>query len=91
MIEMLTAHIITQSTIVLIQVFAAICLVTFFFEVQNKGDDLTVIVLLMLLGFSGMMFGLFISIFCDSLSAANFVASGTFFPMIMLCGKIVLF
>lgn len=30
--------------------------------------------------------GLFISIFCDSHTMANFMATGSFYPMVILCG-----
>lgn len=84
--ELLLAHIITQSTVMLLQCIEIVVLAAFIFNTENNGDNLTVIVLLMLLGFSGMLYGLFISIFCDSHTMANFMATGSFYPMIICCG-----
>lgn len=84
--EMLLAHIICQTVVMLIQCVEIVCLATFIFGTENNGDNLTVILLLFLLGFSGMLYGLFISIFCDSHTMANFMATGSFYPMIILCG-----
>lgn len=88
--ELLLAHIITQSTVMLVQCAEIVILAAFIFETHNHGDNLTVVLLLMMLGFAGMLFGLFISIFCDSHTMANFMATGSFYPMIILCGELSL-
>lgn len=85
--ELLLAHIITQSSVMFLQCIEIVILSAFIFDTQNHGDNATVIVLLMMLGFAGMLYGLFISIFCDSHTMANFMATGSFYPMIILCGK----
>jgi len=85
--ELLMAHIITQSTVMLVQCTEIVVLAAFIFDTENHGDNLTVILLLMMLGFAGMLYGLFISIFCDSHTMANFMATGSFYPMIILCGE----
>lgn len=85
--ELLLAHIITQSTVMLVQCAEIVILATFIFDTNNHGDNFTVVLLLMMLGFAGMLYGLFISIFCDSHTMANFMATGSFYPMIILCGK----
>jgi ABC-type multidrug transport system permease subunit len=85
--ELLLAHIITQSTVMLVQCAEIVILAAFIFNTDNQGDNLTVILLLMMLGFAGMLYGLFISIFCDSHTMANFMATGSFYPMIILCGE----
>lgn len=85
--ELLLAHIITQSTVMLIQCAEIVILAAFIFNTNNHGDNFTVILLLMMLGFAGMLYGLFISIFCDSHTMANFMATGSFYPMIILCGE----
>jgi ABC-2 type transporter len=89
--ELLLAHIITQSTVMLVQCMEIVVLSAFIFNTVNQGDNFTVIFLLMLLGFAGMLYGLFISIFCDSHTMANFMATGSFYPMIILCGKLPIF
>ncbi|XP_049284183.1 ABC transporter G family member 20 isoform X1 [Anopheles funestus] len=85
-LELLLAHIITQTSIMLLQCLEIILLATFLFDAQNQGSNITVVGLLMLLGFAGMLYGLLISIFCDAHSTANFMATGSFYPMIILCG-----
>ncbi|XP_053695189.1 ABC transporter G family member 20 [Sabethes cyaneus] len=85
-LELLLAHIITQTSIMLLQCVEIILLATFVFDVQNQGSNVTVVGLLMLLGFAGMLYGLLISIFCDAHSTANFMATGSFYPMIIMCG-----
>lgn len=107
--ELLMAHILTQSVIVFLQCTEVIFFIGVVFGTQNNGDNLTVIVLLSLTGFAGMLFGkcdssdketqfcqnyihfsciagLLISIFCESHTMANFVSTGAFYPMIVLCG-----
>lgn len=86
--ELLLAHIITQSSVMLVQCAEIVVLSVFIFDTQNHGDNVTVVVLLMMLGFAGMLYGLFISIFCDSHTMANFMATGSFYPMIILCGML---
>uniref|UniRef100_A0A182SQH1 ABC transmembrane type-2 domain-containing protein n=1 Tax=Anopheles maculatus TaxID=74869 RepID=A0A182SQH1_9DIPT len=85
-LELLLAHILTQTSIMLLQCLEIILLATFLFDAQNQGSNITVVGLLMLLGFAGMLYGLLISIFCDAHSTANFMATGSFYPMIILCG-----
>lgn len=84
--EMLLAHIFTQSVIVFLQCIEIIFFIGFFFGTVNKGDNSTIIALLSLNGFAGMLFGLLISVYCESHTMANFVATGAFYPMIILCG-----
>lgn len=85
--ELLLAHILTQSTVMLIQCGEIVILAAFIFDTHNQGDNFTVVMLLLMLGFAGMLYGLFISIFCDSHTMANFMATGSFYPMIILCGE----
>lgn len=88
--ELLIAHIITQSLVMLVQCIEIVILAGVIFDTQNRGDGLTIVILLLLLGFSGMLYGLFISIFCDSHTMANFMATGSFYPMIILCGEFII-
>lgn len=84
--ELLLAHILTQSVIVIIQCIELIFYIGIIFETPNRGDNSTVIAMLTLNGFGGMLFGLLISVVCESHTQANFVATGVFYPMIILCG-----
>lgn len=55
--EMLLAHIVCQSVVMLIQCLEIVFLAAVVFETSNRGNDFTVVFLLMLLGFAGMCFG----------------------------------
>lgn len=84
--EMLWAHLLTQLIIMAFQSFEVIMYIGLVFDTYNKGDTLTLIGLLTLTAFCGMLFGLLISVYCKSHTEANFVATGAFYPMIILCG-----
>lgn len=84
--ELLFAHVVIQSVIMLIQCLEVVGYAAYFFNAENRGDTLTVTSLFVLLGFAGMLYGLLISIFCESHITASFVATGSFYPMIILCG-----
>ncbi|EDW63587.1 ABC transporter G family member 20 [Drosophila virilis] len=84
--EMLWAHLLTQLIIMALQSFEVIMYIGIVFDTYNNGDTTTLIGLLTLTAFCGMLFGLFISVFCKSHTEANFVATGAFYPMIILCG-----
>lgn len=53
------AHILTQSVIVFLQCTEVIFFIGVVFGTENNGDNLTVIVLLSLTGFAGMLFGMY--------------------------------
>lgn len=57
--ELLLAHIVTQSVIVFLQCTEVIFFISFVFGTENNGDNLTVITLLSLTGFAGMLFGMY--------------------------------
>ncbi|EDW12203.1 ABC transporter G family member 20 [Drosophila mojavensis] len=84
--EMLWGHLLTQLIIMALQSFEVIVYIGIVFDTYNNGDTTTLIGLLTLTAFCGMLFGLFISVFCKSHTEANFVATGAFYPMIILCG-----
>lgn len=115
--ELLLAHIMTHSILVFLQAAEVIFFIGVVFGTENNGDNLTVICLLALTGFGGMLFGnflfsfclerfsikniyskifvvvvvvctsgLLISVYCESHTMANFVSTGAFYPMIVLCG-----
>ncbi|XP_017475203.1 PREDICTED: ABC transporter G family member 20-like [Rhagoletis zephyria] len=84
--EMLWAHLLTQLIIMAFQSFEVIMYIGLVFDTYNKGDTATLIGLLTLTAFCGMLFGLLISVYCKSHTEANFVATGAFYPMIILCG-----
>ncbi|XP_073823396.1 ABC transporter G family member 23 [Musca autumnalis] len=85
-IQMLWAHLLSQFIIMVVQSVEVIIYIGLVFDTYNKGDTTTLIFLLTLTSFCGMLFGLLISVYCKSHTEANFVATGAFYPMIILCG-----
>lgn len=55
--ELLLAHIMTHSVLVFLQAAEVIFFIGVVFGTENNGDNLTVICLLALTGFGGMLFG----------------------------------
>ncbi|KAL5282687.1 hypothetical protein ACFFRR_005643 [Megaselia abdita] len=84
--EMLWAHLLSQFIIMAFQSFEVIMYIGLVFNVTNHGNPATLIGLLTMTAFCGMLFGLLISVYCSSHTMANFVATGAFYPMIILCG-----
>lgn len=63
--ELLLAHIVTQAVIVFLQCTEVIFFVGVVFGTVNNGNNLTVIFLLSLTGFAGMLFGMQIAVDID--------------------------
>ncbi|XP_015604185.1 ABC transporter G family member 23 [Cephus cinctus] len=87
-VQILIAHILTQGTVVIIQVAVSLTISIVQFELECKGSMMAVISLLLLMGICGMCYGFFISIMCSSHTLANYIATGSFYPVILLCGCI---
>ncbi|XP_014222492.1 ABC transporter G family member 20-like isoform X2 [Trichogramma pretiosum] len=86
--EILFSHIITQSFMIIIQVTMVLCVVFLHFRLDCKGSLLVVIMLTLEVSFSGMSYGFLISTLCNSHTVANFIATGSFYPIILLSGSI---
>ncbi|XP_059048444.1 ABC transporter G family member 23-like [Achroia grisella] len=84
--EMLNVHIVLQSAVILMQTIEMMLLAFVGYGLDSKGSLLTVGILLFLQGLSGMCYGFLLSIYCGSFTMAFFVATGSFYPMILLCG-----
>lgn len=89
--EMMLAHIMIHSMILLIQLIEVVVLVSLVFEAQNNGSFLIVILILALLGAAGMFFGLLLSCVCEDFMQANLVMTGMSQPMIVLAGRLLTF
>lgn len=85
--EMMFAHIMIQSIILMIQLLEVIILVGLVFTTENHGSFFIVILILALLGWAGMFFGLMLSCVCVDFMQANLVMTGISQPMIVLAGK----
>ncbi len=85
--EMLLGHFLVNSMILLIQCTEIITISAVLFDVQNNGNNLTVIVLLILQAYSGMFCGFAISIYSGKIRTATFVINGIYILIFLLCGK----
>lgn len=88
--EMMLAHIMIQSIILMIQVLEVIILVGLVFQSENHGSFFIVTLMFALLGWSGMFFGLMLSCVCDNFMEANLVMTGVSQPMIVLAGALTI-
>jgi ABC-type Na+ efflux pump permease subunit len=84
--EMMLVHVLTHSCVLIIQLVETIILIFFIFGAENKGSNAAVIFLLMMLAYSGMFFGILLSVECNDLREANFVLTGIATPMVVLAG-----
>lgn len=84
--EMMLVHVLTHSVILILQLLETIFLIAFVFGAENKGSNLGVLFLLMMLAYSGMFFGMLLSVECSDLREANFVLTGIATPMVVLAG-----
>ncbi|XP_077286475.1 ABC transporter G family member 20 [Arctopsyche grandis] len=84
--DILIVHFTLQTTVIFIQTIEIVILTFYGYQVPFKGDIINISCILFLQGMCGMCFGFLISIICDSYSFAFFVSTGSFYPMIMLCG-----
>jgi len=87
-IELLTAHIICELGIMLTQSALAMISAFVVFNMTLKGSILLVAILLLLTGFCGMCYGLFISCICDRDMTTTLLATGSLIPMLVMCGVI---
>ena len=86
--EILITHLISQVTVIVVQVAAALCFYFLIFGVECKGSMTTVVWMTLLEGICGMNYGFMISVVCASHTLANYVSVGSFYPLILLCGFI---
>ncbi|KAJ0170714.1 hypothetical protein K1T71_013486 [Dendrolimus kikuchii] len=84
--EMLNVHISLQSVVIVMQTVEMMVLAFIGYEIPSKGSNLTCAILLFLQGLSGMSYGFLLSVYCTTHTMAFFVATGSFYPMILLCG-----
>lgn len=86
--ELMLVHILTHSIVLLLQLLETIFLIAFVFGAENKGSNIAVLFLLMMLAYAGMFFGMLLSVECNDLREANFVLTGIATPMVVLAGKL---
>ncbi|XP_026323180.1 ABC transporter G family member 20-like [Hyposmocoma kahamanoa] len=84
--EMLYVHIVLQTAVILLQTLEMTALAYGGYGLYTRGSLITCGILIFLQGISGMCYGFFLSIYCNSYVLAFFVSTGSFYPMILLCG-----
>lgn len=86
--EVLTAHVTLQSLMIAIQAFQMIVLNYAIFQTDYKGSIVDIFGLLVTQGWAGMCYGFLISALCPTHTMANFMATGSFYPMLMISGVV---
>ncbi|KAK5638402.1 hypothetical protein RI129_012697 [Pyrocoelia pectoralis] len=87
-IELVVSHIITDSTIVIFQTFLFMLFAFWIFGMTMKGSVLLTSMLLLLTGFSGICFGMFVSCLSTSEIAVTLISVCTTFCTIFTSGII---
>lgn len=85
--EMMLAHILIHSLVLMIQLLEVVVLVGLVFGPQNRGSFVLVTAIFALLGWAGMFFGLMLSCICPDFMQANLLMTGISQPMIVLAGE----
>ncbi|KAE8751826.1 ABC-transporter, subfamily H member 01 [Frankliniella occidentalis] len=86
--ESLLAHVVTQGVLMGIQAALALIMMFLVFKVPCAGHMGDVIFLVFITGMTGMCFGFFVSVSCETVTTANFLSLGSFYPIILLSGVI---
>lgn len=102
-LEILLTHFVTQFLLIVIQTGIILIVTFAIYQTEFIGNFATIIVIILLQGGCGMAFGkhpiqslsnnqhfftgFFVSVVSNSHSMANIVTSGSFYPMILTCGK----
>ncbi|XP_038219477.1 ABC transporter G family member 20-like [Zerene cesonia] len=84
--EMLHVHIALQAAVIVMQTIEMMALAFMGYSLPFKGSFLTCGILLFLQGVGGMCYGFLLSVLCPSYTLSFFVATGSFYPMVLLCG-----
>eukprot|EP00455_Lapot_gusevi_P020078 TRINITY_DN2134_c0_g1_i1.p1 TRINITY_DN2134_c0_g1~~TRINITY_DN2134_c0_g1_i1.p1 ORF type:complete len:198 (-),score=34.23 TRINITY_DN2134_c0_g1_i1:99-692(-) len=86
--EVMVSHVVTQFFILLVQIGLLLFFALYIFSLPMNGNLGIVLLLTMLLGMSGMLYGLVISAICNKEQEAIQMSLGSFFPVMLLSGII---
>ncbi|KAG5324788.1 ABCGN protein, partial [Acromyrmex heyeri] len=86
--EILLSHILIQSVVIIIHTAMIMLLIFPIWGLECKGPMFTVIGLIFLSGFCGLMFGFIISVTCKNHFVAQYISAGSFFALTLLNGNI---
>lgn len=84
--EILTSHILTQMVVIVIQVAVTSIGAFVQYNLECRGSLIAIILLIYFNSICGMCYGFLVSVMCTSHTVANFIATGSFYPVILLCG-----
>ncbi|XP_041985459.1 ABC transporter G family member 20 isoform X2 [Aricia agestis] len=84
--EMLYVHVGIQTVVLAIQTIETVGLAYGAFSLPSQGSLALCGLLLFTQGLGGMCFGFLLSVYCGSYTLSFFTATGSFYPMILLCG-----
>lgn len=85
--QILISHIISNTVIMILQSFEYLIITTQIYELESRGNDWTVAALVLLVGFSAIVYGLAISALAKDFTTATLGSSMIFFPLMIACGK----
>ncbi|XP_050449828.1 ABC transporter G family member 23-like isoform X2 [Cataglyphis hispanica] len=86
--EILLAHILTQTSLVIIHVTLTMILFFPIWDLVCEGSYILVFFIMFLSGLTGLMYGFFISVTCKDHTMANYASTGSFFPLIIISASI---
>ncbi|XP_046820334.1 ABC transporter G family member 20-like [Vespa crabro] len=84
--EILFSHFVVELSIVIIQVTLICCISFVYFNLDCKGSLVTVVMMIFFMGVCGLFYGFLVSVFCNSHLIADYIVTGSFYPIILLSG-----
>ncbi|KYN03411.1 PREDICTED: ABC transporter G family member 23-like [Cyphomyrmex costatus] len=84
--EILLSHVLVQNIIIITHTVVIMLLLFPIWGLECKGPIFTVMVLIFLTGFCGLMYGFLISVTCNDYFTAHIVTTGSFVLLLMLNG-----
>ncbi|XP_046384407.1 ABC transporter G family member 20-like [Ischnura elegans] len=85
-LQILQTHLEWQVLLICGQIFEVAILTLFVYNVEMRGSIFLLLIHMFLQGLSGMAFGFVISSCSGSISEANYMATGSFLPMVVMSG-----
>jgi len=86
-LEMLLAHIISGSVFMIFQSIQYFCFTVFVFHGTANSSFFLVALMLLLVGFTAILYGLGVSIYSNTYTTATFLSSSVFLPIMSLSGE----
>lgn len=87
-LEVSLTHFLLQAALCVLQVFEIMLLAFWIFKMPHAGSLAVIWLFLYAQAIVGMSYGLLVSSISVNYSMANFVITGSFLPMILVCGKV---